>query len=71
MVVRAIDLTMTLFLVVTGVDCARIRGLKLRTVDTILLAIEARVLTRVPKLLSVAVTTRASLSLVSVRVDDE
>lgn len=61
MVVRAIDLTMTLFLVVTGTDCASVRGLKLRIVETILLATEALFLTREPKLFSVAVTTRASL----------
>jgi len=60
-VVRSIDLIMTRVLGVTGV-LASLSGLKLRTVLMILLEMEARVRIRVPSELSVAVTSKASLS---------
>ena len=59
-VVRVMDLTITLSLTAM-VGLARVKGLKFRTVEMILLAIDALVRTREPRLLSVAVTINASL----------
>lgn len=58
--VRSIDFAMTLIEGVIG-ELASFRGLKLSTVEIILLPIEARVRMRLPKLFRVAVTRRASL----------
>jgi len=60
-VVRSMDLIMTRVFGVIGV-LESLRGLKLRIVLVILLEIEARVRIRLPKELSVAVTSKASLS---------
>jgi len=62
MVVLVIDLIKTLSLaVIEERDWARVKGLKLRMVEIILLETDARLLTRVPRLFNVAVTTSASL----------
>ena len=57
------DLTTTFIFVVIG-GFTILSGLKFRTVDMILVAIDARDLARLPKLLRVAVTRRASLAAV-------
>ena len=59
-VVRSIDFTMTLFLGVIG-EFASFSGLKLSTLFRILFAAIGRRWISMPKLLSVAVTTRPSL----------
>lgn len=61
MVVLAIERTMTLMRGVTGAVCANSNGLKVSTVETILLAMEALVFTSVPRQFRVAVTNSASL----------
>lgn len=61
LVVRDMDLTRTLFLADNGDEVASKSGLKLRMVETILLATVARVLMSEPKLFKVAVTSNASL----------
>jgi len=60
-VVRSIDLTMTLVLDVIGNELASLSGLKVRTADMILFAMDGRVFMRLPALLRVAVTSNASL----------
>jgi len=62
MAVRVMDLISTLFLAVIGVcACARLKGLKLRTAEMILLAMDALLLTSDDRLFNVAVTISASL----------
>jgi len=62
MVVLVNDRMRTLSFAVMGeCACARVKGLKLRMVETILLAMEALLFTREPRLFKVAVTMRASL----------
>lgn len=62
MVVLVNDRIRTLSFAVMGeCACASVNGLKLRMVETILLATEALLLTREPRLFRVAVTMRASL----------
>jgi len=62
MVVLVMDLMETLSLADIGErDWARVNGLKLKMVETILLETDARLLTRVPRLFNVAVTINASL----------
>jgi len=63
MVVLVRDRIRTLSFAVMGeCACASVNGLKLRMVETILLATEALLFTREPRLFRVAVTMRASLS---------
>lgn len=64
LVVRSIDFMMTLFLGVMG-ELASLRGLKLKTLFRILFTTFGRRWISMPKLLSVAVTSKPSL--VSVR----
>lgn len=60
LVVRSMDLIWTLSLGVMGL-LANFKGLKLRTVERILLAIDWRDRTRPPRQLRVALTSTASL----------